>query len=84
MPNDLAQQGIQFAGALLILIAFILAQLGRWGTEAWGYLAFNFCGSAALAVNAWMGSQWGFVLLEGVWALVSLYSIAARVRRGSN
>lgn len=81
MDISVAEQGIQIAGALLILIAYILAQLGRWSTRAWGYLGLNFVGSAALAADAWFGSQWGFLLLEGIWALVSLWSIVARIRK---
>jgi hypothetical protein len=39
-------------------------------------------GSVVLTVDAWHGQQWGFVLLESVWALVSLWSIVARLRGG--
>ena len=74
------EQGVQVSGAVLILIAFTLVQLGRWSTQTWRYLVFNFVGSAALAADAWIGSQWGFLLLEGIWALVSLWSIAAKAR----
>ena len=35
------------------------------------YLVANLVGSAALAVDAAIGAQWGFLLLEGVWAVVS-------------
>ena len=31
----------------------------------------NAVGSSALAVEALISSEWGFLLLEGVWALVS-------------
>ena len=34
------------------------------------YLALNLVGSAILAVLAVSASQWGSVLLEGVWAIV--------------
>ena len=45
------------------------------------YLLLNLLGSAILAYLAWHESQWGFLLLEGVWALVSLWSLW-RVSRG--
>ena len=32
-------------------------------------------GSAVLAGTAMVGLEWGFILLEGVWALVSAYSL---------
>ena len=32
-------------------------------------------GSAILAVLAWEGRQWGFLLLEAVWAVVSLWGL---------
>ena len=42
-----------------------------------------FCaGAAVLVVLAYHERQWGFLLLEGVWALVSAYGFVAR-RRGT-
>jgi hypothetical protein len=41
----------------------------------------NLLGSATLAVLAWYGRQWGFLLLEAVWALVSGWGLF-RVFRG--
>jgi membrane-bound ClpP family serine protease len=74
-------QVVQILGALAILFAFALAQLGRLDQRSTWYLALNLVGAAVLAVLAYRERQWGFFLLEGVWALVSAYGFLAR-RRG--
>ncbi len=71
---------VQIAGALLILIPFVLAQFRLLQTNAWQYLVMNAVGSSILCANAFLGAQWGFVLLEGVWALVSLWWLVALAR----
>jgi hypothetical protein len=68
-------QVIQVAGALLILAAFAGVQFGRMRPETRVYLGLNLVGSAILAVLALGASQWGFVLLEGVWAIVSAWGL---------
>jgi membrane-bound ClpP family serine protease len=73
-------QVIQVGGALLILAAFVAAQLGRLDPYAWAYLILNLVGSAILTVDAYLGREWGFFLLEAVWALVSAYSIIRKAQ----
>jgi hypothetical protein len=73
-------QLVQIVGALLILAAFTAAQFGWLGTRSRSYLVLNLAGSAILAVLAWSDDQWGFLLLEGVWALVSAWSLLRVVR----
>jgi len=71
-------QVIQVVGALAILVAFTLAQLRRLESESYPYLVLNLAGSAALAVDAWFETQWGFLLLEAAWALVSALGLLRR------
>lgn len=74
-------QLLQVAGALCILSGFALAQAKRLDLDSYSYLLLNLVGSGILAVLALIDRQWGFLLLEGVWALVSFASIVRRSRR---
>jgi hypothetical protein len=73
-----AEQAVQIVGALLILAGFVAGQLGVLRTNSRLYLILNLAGSAILTFDAWGGRQWGFVLLEGVWAIVSAWGLLRR------
>jgi hypothetical protein len=73
-------QIVQVAGALLILIPFIAAQFDRMSPHAASYLLLNLAGSLVLTVLAALDSDWGFLLLEAVWAAVSAWSLAQLLR----
>lgn len=70
-------QVIQVVGALLILAAFAAVQLDRMRPDSRLYLSLNLLGSAILAVLAVIASQWGFVLLEGAWSIISAWGLLA-------
>ncbi len=69
-------QVVQIVGALLILVAYAAAQVGAMDQHSRIYLWLNLVGSVVLAYLAWEGRQWGFLLLESVWAVVSLWGLA--------
>jgi len=68
-------QLVQIVGALLILAGFAAVQFDRMRPDSRLYLALNLAGSAILAVLAYVESQWGFLLLESVWAVVSAWGL---------
>ena len=74
-------QVVQMVGALLILAGFILSQRNLLDADSYVYLILNLTGAAILAVLAFQGQRWGFVLLEGVWTLVALVGLIARLVR---
>ena len=73
-------QVVQIVGALLILAGFTAAQLGKLSVESRTYLVLNLLGSLILAYLAIVEQQWGFVLLETVWAIVSAWGLLRPVR----
>lgn len=78
----MTEQLVQIAGALLILSAFVLAQMRRMETSSRSYLALNLAGSIVLAILAGLDRDLGFLLLEGVWAVVSAAGLIASLRGG--
>jgi hypothetical protein len=68
---------LELAGAVLILAGFTLAQLRLLDQHSLVYLVLNLVGSFVLAVIAWVDLRWGFLLLEGVWSIVSAVSLVS-------
>ena len=75
-------QIVQIAGALAILAAFALAQVGVLRTSSYAYLVLNVVGASILAVEAWLETQWGFLLLEAAWAVVAASALVGLTSAG--
>jgi hypothetical protein len=74
-----ADQIVQIVGALMILAGFVLTQGKLLDANSYLYLVLNSTGATILAVLAFQSQRWGFVLLEGVWALVALAGLSLRL-----
>lgn len=66
---------IQIAGALGVLVPFVLLQARRVDPASLPYLVPNLLGSGLLAVIAALDRNWGFLLLEAVWGAVAAKGI---------
>lgn len=73
-------QVVQIVGALLVLAAFAAVQLEWMRPHSLCYLGLNLAGSSILTYVALIGEQWGFLLLDGVWAVASAWSLAVTLR----
>ncbi len=73
-------QTLQILGALMVLVAYGANQFGLLDRQSCRYLILNLAGSAILSVVALIGQQWGFLLLEVVWAVMSGWGLITRLR----
>lgn len=62
-------------GMALILLCFFMSQSGRWSISSVRYDGLNFLGSVLLVIYAIPPLSWPFIILNGIWALVSLKDV---------
>jgi len=74
-------QVISLIGAVLILSAFAAAQMRRLKHESVAYQALNFAGGVCLCIAAVAALQYGFILLEGSWAILSAHGLWRVIRQ---
>ncbi len=83
MDMALVRQIAGFFGALPILIAYVGHQMGWMNPRSIYYNVLNAVGSAILCYIAFHPFQIGFIILESVWTLISIYALL-RPRRVAN
>lgn len=66
---------IGIGGMLLILLAFFMNQINRWKNDDLIYDVVNLIGSVCLIIYALPPLSWPFIVLNGVWAFVSLKDV---------
>lgn len=72
-------QFISLIGAAMILGAYFAYQRGfMGGRESRWFNVLNFAGAALVTVSAVAVRQWGIVVLEGTWSLLSLHAVVRR------
>lgn len=74
-------QILSLIGAILILVAYTSNQMGRLALLTVRYQLLNFIGGAALFVTAVTEIQYGFMLMEGAWTIVSFLGLVNVLRK---
>lgn len=62
-------------GVTLLLIAFFLQSLKIVKTESKTYAFLNLLGASIAGYASWLIPFMPFVILEGVWSIVAIYSL---------
>lgn len=73
-------QVLAISGALLILFAYVAHQLHKMSIDTITYQVLNLVGGSCLTVTACVTRQYGFILMEGSWAVVSAFGLIAVLR----
>jgi hypothetical protein len=76
-------QAFSVVAALLVLFPFAASQLGRLSTRTLAYQLMNLAGSSGLTAVAVIEQQYGFILLEGTWAIASAVGLASVIKTGA-
>lgn len=66
---------IGFLGVLQILLAYVLNVTGKATNTSLVFILLNCTGAIMACVASILLNYWPFIILEGVWAFVSLYSL---------
>ncbi len=74
-------QLLSLAGAILILVAYAAHQAQRLETQTIAYQVMNLFGGLFLFIAALILQQYGFILVEGMWTLISVAGLWRVVTR---
>lgn len=67
-------------GVLLILLAFLLLQIGKLRGDGPIHQLLNAFGAAAVLVSLWHAFNLSVLLMESAWLLISMYGFARGVQ----
>jgi hypothetical protein len=86
-PVELAVEVVGWAGAALILIAYLLLSAGRLTGQSPLYQGMNIVGAAGFIVNGWWHGAVPSAVLNIIWMLiggVALWRIVAKRRSSTS
>jgi hypothetical protein len=73
-----------WAGAVLILLAYLLLSLGRLTGQSRTYQAMNVAGAIGFVINGWWHGALPSTTLNVIWALIGGFALWRIAKRGSS
>ena len=71
---ELAVEIVGWAGAALILLAYLLLSAGRLGGQSLLYQAMNVVGAAGFVVNGWWHGAMPSAVLNVLWLMIGVFA----------
>ena len=72
---------IGFTGVAILLLAFLLNLLKKINSGSLAYILLNIIGAGLACLASWLIHYIPFVILEGVWTLVSAFALIGFLRK---
>lgn len=66
---------IGFIGVFQILLAYFLNSIGKISNKHLMFILLNLIGAIMACLASVLLNYWPFIILEGIWAMVSLYAL---------
>lgn len=79
--TELAVEIAGWAGALLILLAYLLLSAGRLTGQSLAYQAMNVVGAAGFIVNGWWHGALPSATLNVLWLMIGLFAAIRILQR---
>jgi hypothetical protein len=79
--GEVAVEVAGWAGAALILLAYLLLSAGRLGGQSLSYQLMNVVGAAGFVVNGWWHRALPSASLNVLWLMIGLFASIRIVRR---
>jgi hypothetical protein len=70
-----------FVGVAIIVSAYFANQQGWLSSEDWRFPAANLVGSLLILASLYTACNFPSVVIEVIWAAISLYGLSRRLRR---
>ena len=70
-----------FVGVAVIVVAYFANQQGWLSSEDWRFPAANLVGSLLILASLWTAWNAPSVVIEVIWAAISLYGLSRRLGR---
>ena len=79
--EQLAVEIVGWAGAGLILLAYLLLSAGRLGGQSLAYQAMNVVGAAGFVINGWWHGAIPSATLNVLWLMIVLFASIRILKR---